>query len=132
MSHRATAAAATERNEFSDGCLDALGSETGGNSVALDCLCAAFDASQITDKVLAGELGVSRGQLSKIRNGIVPFPMALLDKLRPAIRHDWLHRMNEREDHDAMAYAVEQLVKAAVQWLRIASVQRKKMAKAGL
>lgn len=121
-------AGATLRNDSAEVFHDAAPLETAGNSVSLRCLNEAITASGIPDKDLAGKLGVSRGEFSKLRAG--RFRLEQIDLLPESIRADYRERVQAADCVDPEAAAIEQIAVAAVRFLALKG--RKRMVKAGL
>jgi hypothetical protein len=106
--------------------------ETEGNSVALSCLNAAIDDAHVQRKVLASDLQMSEGYLSRLTSGAQACPLSLLDKLPDSIVLPCLDRIARargarvmRDDEDVIA--AEHLAEAAMRFVRV----KVQMAKAG-
>lgn len=99
--------------------------------MAFDCLAAVVDGCGVPRKALAIECGMSEGYFSKVVSGQQGDVVALLYKLRPSIRGEFYRRMAALEHADPIDVAAEQLVFAAVQFLRLRGVKAR-MAKAVL
>ena len=81
------------------GPLESVGNvaETSRNSDRLADLTAAIDGSGIPRKQIAGMLGKSEGELSKLLGSEERFTVALLDKLPAEIRRDFIRRTAARD-----------------------------------
>jgi hypothetical protein len=126
---------ATPEPESADDCHADGAEERDGKSRALDCLAAAIDASLVPRKLLAAECDMSESYFSKVCRGEQGDWLALLYKLRPSIRQDFICRFAESERSDPEERAAEQLLHAALRFLRLRSAKAypaPRMAKASL
>lgn len=122
--------------------------ETEGNEVstsfqrdkdrAVRCWQETVTASGLDDKVLASEVGMTKGYYSKVANGEQGDLLGLvyrLPKERAAMRADFFARLAEVERIDVVTLAAETLVAAAIRFLKVRGDMASapmRMAKAGV
>jgi hypothetical protein len=91
----------------------------------------------IDDKVLADDCGVSRSYYSKVASGAQGDLLDLVyrvGKKRPELRREFFVRLAEHEGVDPVSAAAEQMVVAALRFLRLRGLRvvKSRMAKAAL
>lgn len=104
---------------------------------ALECLNRSIDAycaaMQMKEETLAANVGMSRGNFSRLLSGRYDqkLPLDLLDKLPREIVTDFLARMQEQHE-DPTLVAADQLVRAGIRFIRLAHRRRQlKMSSTG-
>lgn len=111
--------------DFDAGCQPSPEPETPGKSVAVECLAAAIDGSQVPRKVLASKCGMSEGNFSKIARAEQGDLFGLVYLLPSPIRKDFVRRLAEVEGADPIELAAEQLTAAALRFLRLRGIPLK-------